>query len=201
MAEQEMDALLERMAKIAAAVNAFKSETVQQAAFAALVAAFDQGAAHRRKPPEDAASPTNAEQSAGTKAKSKSPKGRRQAKSATGTGEKLQAVRDLDLRPNGAQSFEDFVAEKQPRDNQEKFVITVYWLEQIAKVSPITLGHISAVFKQTNGWREPGNVRVGVQMTAHRKNWLDTSDMANLRTTSHGRNYVGHDMPAVAKKK
>lgn len=203
MAEREVDALLERMTKIATAVNAFKSESVQQAALAALVAAFEQGTVHRPKLTADAAPPEEPERGDGTEAVSTASKRRRRAKSssASGASEKVQAVRDLDLRPKGVQSFDDFTAEKKPRDNQERFVLAIYWLEQIAKVSPITLGHVSATFKQTSGWREPANVRAGVQMTAHRKNWLDTSDMANLRTTSHGRNFVGHDMPVLSKKK
>lgn len=203
MAEQEVDALLERMTKIATAVNAFKSETVQQAALAALVTAFEQGTVHRPKSTANAAPPEGAERGVDVDTASTTSKRRRPAKtsSASGANEKVQAVRDLDLRPKGVQSFDDFAAEKKPRDNQERFVLAIYWLEQVAKVSPITLGHVSATFKQTSGWREPGNVRVGVRMTAHRKNWLETSDMTNLRTTSHGRNFVGHDMPVLSKKK
>jgi hypothetical protein len=41
MAQEDLDALLSRMDAIAKAVNAFTSETVQQEAFSALVAAFE----------------------------------------------------------------------------------------------------------------------------------------------------------------
>ena len=43
MAQEDLDVLLSRMDGIAKAVNAFTSESVQQEAFAALVAAFELG--------------------------------------------------------------------------------------------------------------------------------------------------------------
>lgn len=205
MAEKEVDALLERMSKIATAVNAFKSESVQQAALAALVSAFETGAVHRQKSVPAAAERLDeveaVDEGNGVAAPTKR---RRRAKGSGSVGastEKIQPVRDLDLRPKGRESFDDFIATKQPHDNQEKFTVAIFYLEQIAKISPITLGHVGAVFRQTKGWREPGNLRSGVRMTAHRKNWLDTSDMTNLRTTAHGRNFVEHDLPAQPKKK
>lgn len=205
MAEQDIDALLERMPKIAAAVNAFESEGVQQSAFEALVAAFGVGSRNHQ----------NSEHASNRRAKTPEPppeqeeedaaenQGRQKRKArATGgsTGTSIAPVKDLNLRPKDVESFDDFVAKKLPRDNQEKFAVAVYWLEEIAKINPITLPHLAAVFKQTSGWRESGNLRKGVQMTGFRKNTINTSDLNNLCTTPHGRNFVEHDLPAKSTK-
>lgn len=206
MAGEELDALLGRMTQISSAVNAFKSESVQQAAFEALVSAFQHGVAAKAPMQPSTKKADTEEVLAGTQSDAEvpAPKTKKRSKSkATGGGTSgaVTPVRDLDLRPKGLQSFDDFIALKQPKDNQERFAVAVYYLEQIAGISGIGLGHMAAVFKQTAGWREPQNVRSGVQMTAHRKNTIDSSDFANLRTTPHGRNFVEHDLPAKSKAK
>jgi hypothetical protein len=208
MAEKEVDALLERMSKIATAVNAFKSETVQQAALAALVAAFEAGSAVRKPaaPPRDDSDVSGepADQDGGDEANAsgKSGKVRRRAKTSSGASSSvIVPVRDLDLRPNGVESFDEFIAKKRPRDNQEKYAVAVYYLEQIAAINPVTLGHLAAVFKQTAGWRESGNIASGVPVTAKRKNTINPVDLNDLKTTPHGRNFVEHDIPHMAAKK
>jgi len=202
MAEQEVDALLARMPQIAEAVNAFKSESVQQAALTALVAAFEAGSAIRKpsaSPRGDSEAPVDSADEAGGEeaaATGKSGKVRRRAKASNSASSSVVVpVRDLDLRPKGVESFDEFIAKKQPRDNQEKYAVTVYYLEQIAAINPITLGHLAAVFKQTAGWRESGNIASGVRVTAKRKNTINPADFNDLKTTPHGRNFVEHDLP------
>jgi hypothetical protein len=41
-------------------------------------------------------------------------------------------IRDFDLAPGGKESFADFIAEKQPRSQNDKNVVSVYYLSQIA---------------------------------------------------------------------
>jgi len=41
----------------------------------------------------------------------------------------------------------------------------------------------------------PAILEVWLRMTAHRKNWIDTADLDDLKTTPHGRNFVEHDLP------
>ncbi|KGB58269.1 hypothetical protein [Sphingopyxis sp. LC363] len=205
MAEQDIDALLARMPKIATAVNAFKSESVQQAAFDALVLAFgitgDNLKNAEESPIRQAKTPKQTQTTRQAADSENSGRQKRKSRATAGNaGATIAPVKDLNLRPKGVESFDDFVAKKLPRDNQEKFTVAVYWLEEVAKISPVTLAHLAAVFKQTSGWREPRNLKAGVQMTGFRKNTIDTSDMNNLRTTPHGRNFVEHDLPSKPAK-
>jgi hypothetical protein len=184
------------MGAIAAAVNSFTSEAVQIQALDALIDAYRGGV--QRHPSghvaelsatPDVPSPATAEQNKGRKRV-------RKGRAGSSPKEQVEIVRGLDLRPAGKQSFTDFISEKKPSANQDKFAVAVYWLEQIAEVSPISMGHVAAVFRQTSGWKEPGNMRVGLTTTASRKNTIDTSDLNAIRTTPHGRNFVEHDLPA-----
>ena len=206
MAAEEVDALLARMAQIAEAVNAFKSESVQAVALEALLVAFQDGRGHgktvaKTEMAQQSSAVADEQEEPEEKREGNGSRKRRRGKQTGGSRGAVQPVRDLNLRPAGRESFDDFVAMKNPRDNQERFATAVYYLEEIAGIGPITLSHLAAVFKQTAGWREPGNLHHGVRMTAVRKNTIDTSDWENLRTTPHGRNFVEHDLPRKADKK
>lgn len=202
MTETRLDALLSRIDKIAKAVNSFSSDAVQQRVFDTLIAAFDSelGPAKTTQPPRAPTGQSTADaQSQQTGAKrSGSSRKRREAPAAKGPP---KLIRDLNLRPAGKPSFDDFVAEKQPRDNQEKFLLAIYYLEQMAGIQPVTDAHVGTVFRMTSGWREPGNLGSGLRMTAHRKNTIDTSNLEDLKTTPHGRNFVEHDLPHQKKTK
>lgn len=211
MAEEDVDALLARMSQMAEAVNAFKSEEVQQAALAALIAAFESGGS-AKKSHRDAADlkprSTVADESAFAgsgegedQAPDTASRRKRRPRTSNGAKSSIQPVRDLNLRPVDKESFDAFVEKKQPRDNQERFAVALYYLEEVAQVAPVTVAHIAAVFKQTSGWREPGNLVSGLKMTGHRKNTINTSDLNDLRTTPHGRNFVEHDLPHKSAKK
>lgn len=203
MTEARLDALLNRIEKIAKAVNSFSSDAVQQRAFDTLMAAFDTdlGASKAAQPSIALAAQRAPEgQATGTIQKRGHGSGKKK-REAPAAKNAPKLIRDLNLRPAGKPSFDDFVAEKQPRDNQEKFLVAIYYLEQIAGIQPVTDAHVGTVFRMTGGWREPGNLGSGLRMTAHRKNTIDTSDLDDLKTTPHGRNFVEHDLPHQKKAK
>lgn len=198
MPDSRLDDLLEQMPRIAEVVNTFESEAVQKQAFETLVAALDGKAAPSR--PSDT-SPAKTESSAS----SGKPAPRRRTKAAPKRkGQSVnpgEAVREIDLRPDGKTSFADFVAEKQPKDNQEKYAVVVYWLEHIYELQPITIAHVAAIFRLFREWKEPKDIAKGVEMAGRRKGTVDWSDMNNLATTPTGRNFVDHDLPRQPKAK
>jgi len=140
MAEQEVDALLERMPKIAEAVNSFKSEAVQQAALSALIGAFEakfiKVVSHNSPPRLDEVSSSaviteGVEDVGGSEERTPVEGGAKKTRRTKGGASysPVQVVRDLNLRPNGSASFDEFVKQKNPSDNQEKFAVAVYYLE------------------------------------------------------------------------
>ncbi|MBS0535429.1 MAG: hypothetical protein JSR72_15330 [Proteobacteria bacterium] len=200
MGQTSFDLLLKRMSEIAGAVNAFSSEAVQEQAFAALVQAFNSelgsvDASLTRKR-ESQTPPTV--QHGGSAGQEDTPEARtKRGKRREGNpAAKIEIIKDLDLRPKGKISFVEFIGQKRPKTNEDKYVVAVYYLEQILGVTAVTESHVATVFRLTQDWREPENLPAGLRMAASRKATIDTSDRNAIKTTPHGRNFVEHDLPA-----
>ena len=103
-------------------------------------------------------------------------------------------VRDLNLRPKGKKSFIDFASAKRPTDNQKKCTVAVYYLQHELGLEAINVNHVFTCFKNA-GWRAPADLPGALFVIAHRKGWIDTSDMNNITLTTHGENLVEHDLP------
>lgn len=201
------DRLLTAMPRIAEVVNAFSSEKNQRAALDALVQAIG------ITPATPTASPaplSTANGSGETAAPPDQDSTEEQVTALNGvvkangrrrrTGRKAEPVRDIDFRPEGKQAFKDLVEEKQPTTIDQKNVLAVFWLEQVAKIGGIGAGHVMAAYKDRN-WREPADSVNSLQATASRERWIDTKDMKAIVTTPSGRNQVIHEMPMAKAKK
>lgn len=211
MSATDLDALLKRMPEMANAVNAFSSERIQQEAFAALIDAYG-GMSPRfekQKMPDDPitdatvypdTAPIMNEPKDGVAAKPSVGKVKQPRKSNGASGSSFRLVKDLDLRPSGKASFEQFIADKSPSSNQDKYAVAVYWLQHIAEVPAVSWHHVATVYR-LGPWREPDDVKAGLRVTASRKATIDTSNMDDIKTTPQGRNFVEHDLPAPAKDK
>ncbi len=207
MSTEDLDALLERMPKIAEAVNAFNSEAVQQEAFSSLVAAF--GGQHRKLhvlPPTSAEQKRapeepQSERQRGIESVSNPPPTSQQKRRKKGGGNSNGwSPVDIELHPENEQSFEDFIAEKQPANDQERYAVVVYYLEETLRLNPITMNEIGTVFRRISAWKEPTNLRSGLQNAANRKLYIDISNMSNIKITTAGRNFVRRELPHKTSK-
>jgi hypothetical protein len=185
-----LDDLLARMPEIATAVSQFP-EGVQQSAFDALMAAA--GA-----PAVAAPQPSSPEQGGTTRKKGSR---KRRAQKEQGDGKPRRAVsaqpkqvKDLDLRPDGKKSLADFVAEKGPSSNHDRTAVALYYLANIAEISPITRDHIYTCYREM-GWKIPTDFANSLQVTATRKRYLDTSNAEDLRLVTPGINRVEQELP------
>lgn len=212
MGKAELDVLLDSMPDIAKAVNAFRSEAIQREVFNALITAYsgaspspkspsstpENGPTKSRAIPESVAK-TESQSESGSPQTTKQPKPKKPNSGGGQTGFKF--IRDLDLRPEGKQSMADFVAEKKPSSNEDKYAVAVYYLEHILEVPAVTPDLVGSVFRLVQGWREPTDVRAGLRVTSNRKGTIVTADMDNIRTTPQGRNFVEHDLPRAERVK
>ncbi|MHA6690559.1 hypothetical protein [Devosia sp. A449] len=205
MAETKIDALLARMAEIAEAVNSFSSPDVQRAAFDALLAALGglgnaQGSSPKLEKEDGSTVPQTNASGNFENEEEKKPK-RTTTRKNNGQKKDFKFIRDLDLRPNDKKPFEEFAAEKQPKSNEDKYVVAVYYLQHILELPAVTADHVGSVFRLTSTWREPKDVAAGLRVAGSRKGTIDTSMPANLRVTPTGRNFVEHDLPPSTKSK
>jgi len=201
MGQEEFAVLLERMPKVAEAVNAFKSESVQLEAFQALVEAFvgEDGTSKRKTAESPSAGESVGTLKKATRTASKTTKGKEGNSTKKRRGSSPKVVGDLNLRPSAKQSFKDFAAEKAPKTYFEKETVAVYYLiETIGMQKGITEDHVYSCFQDAK-WRVPHNLLNSMQEASSRKSWLDTSDGDDIKITTPGKNLVIHDLPATPK--
>lgn len=92
----------------------------------------------------------------------------------------------------------DFAAEKNPTTIQEKQLVVVYWLDNIAGRA-VTVGEVIAAFNFLK-WRSPADPTNSIAVTSAKKGWFDTSDMNNIKVVWGGEHALQHDLPKPAKK-
>ncbi|GAB2679414.1 hypothetical protein [Kribbella swartbergensis] len=202
------DRLLARRGEIAEFVNSFASERVQRKAFAAIVCSLGLAA-------DDTADPVLAEplrlvreepgaeaDQEGTEesvtADSGAASRRRRGRSAS--KKTFTVPRGLNFAPEGHPTLEQFVAEKQPRNMDEKVLVACYYLSNMMGVADVEIGQILAVF-QAAEWNAPAHPDNSVRAAASRTGWIDTANTKSIKVVWKGENYVTTKMPADSKKK
>lgn len=118
----------------------------------------------------------------------------------TKTKTSLSILKDLNLKPNGKKSFSEFTSETKPVSNHDKSIVAVYYMQHTLGITEITASHVYTCFKMA-GWRMPYDLENELQWVASQKGWLNTSSMSKIHTTTHGDNYIEHDLPKKSSKK
>jgi len=103
-------------------------------------------------------------------------------------------IKNLNLRPNGKESFNDFVEKKQPANNLDKCIVIIYYLINILKEESVSSDHVYTCFKMKQ-WRVPAKLKDTLYWVASQKAWLDTTSTSDIKLTTQGENYVEHDLP------
>ena len=106
----------------------------------------------------------------------------------------LTMVKDLNFKPKGKKSLEDFAEIKKPRSFYEKCAVSAYYLKYELALSAITESHVYTCFKYMK-WRGPTNLSNTLALTASHYGWLDTSNLQDIKVTPMGENLVEHDLP------
>lgn len=106
----------------------------------------------------------------------------------------LAIVKDLNLKPKGKKSLDEFAEIKKPSSHYEKCTVSAYYLKHELVLSAITESHVYTCFKHMK-WRVPANLSNALAYTASRHGWLDTSNLQDIKVTTMGENQVEHDLP------
>jgi hypothetical protein len=109
-------------------------------------------------------------------------------------------VKDINWHPNTKQSLREFFAAKRPTTQQEEATIILYYLTKMLELKNVGSNHLYT------GWKEverpvPADIVHVARLTAHRKNWIDSSKSDDLKLTVSGENFVEHDLPAKGSQK
>ena len=105
-------------------------------------------------------------------------------------------ISDLDLSGKGSsQSLKEFYNQYSVKTNFERNLIFVYYLQNILKISGITIDHIFTCYRNVPKLKIPGNLKQSLFDTAFKKDWIDTTSTENIHLTVTGTNHLEHDMP------
>ena len=111
----------------------------------------------------------------------------------------LSIVKELNLSPKGKTSFADFMALKEPKSDQEKCAAAVFHLQRTLELPGITVNHVYTCYKIMK-WRVPANLENTLTVMASQKGWIDTTNLKDIKITTHGENLIEHDLPKKKAK-
>jgi hypothetical protein len=106
----------------------------------------------------------------------------------------LAIVKDLNLRPKGKKSLDEFAEIKKPSSHYEKCSVSVYYLKNELNILAITESHVYTCYKHMK-WRNPADISNTLAYTASHYGWLDTSNLQDIKLTPIGENLVEQDLP------
>lgn len=110
-----------------------------------------------------------------------------------------QIVKDLNLRPNGKQSLQEFFTIKNPSNNIQSTAVMVYYLQQILECQEITVSHIFTCYREL-GTKIPGNLDQNLRDCASSKyGYINFTD-GKCSISVQGLNLVEQDLPQKTKK-
>lgn len=99
----------------------------------------------------------------------------------------------IDLFPEGKQSFKDFATEKAPSSNDERYAVAVYWILRVAGLPTATVAQVMSCFMAVD-WRLPSDpVNAGSQ--SRKAGFLSSAKSEDLQVSSIGMNLVKSDLP------
>ena len=177
--------LLEKLPKMAEVINSFASEEVQKQAFNVLMESLDLKLSYNTVITEGKSSKLGESVS---RSSSSSKKANIKKKVTS-----ISADRSLNLRPSNKQSFKAFVEEKQPSNNDEKNVISVYYIVDILAHETATAAQVVTCYEEIN-WRLPADILNSLQQTSSVKHWVNSSNRDAIVLEIAGKNRVKHDM-------
>lgn len=105
-----------------------------------------------------------------------------------------QIVKDLNLRPNGKQSLQEFFSSKNPNGNIQSTVVMVYYLQTSLECAEITANHVFTCYREL-GIKIPGNLDQNLRDCASSKYGYIVFAEGKCSLSVRGTNFVEQDLP------
>lgn len=121
-------------------------------------------------------------------------------KKSVASKEVYQMNKDLDLLPNGKESFKSFYEMKKPTTNIEFNAVAVYYMEKILGKAEITISDVYTCYKNV-GRKVPNALKQSLTDTSSsRYGYIATANNC-FTIPVVGENFVEYDLPKKAKDK
>lgn len=112
---------------------------------------------------------------------------------------KLKMVSNLNFFAKGKTTLREFYAEKNPKDDQQKIVVFLYYLAKTLNLQNITPDHIYTCFKDLKE-KIPSNLHQAIRNIKDRRRWIDFSTINDIQLTVQGENLVEQELGKKAKE-
>lgn len=112
---------------------------------------------------------------------------------------KLKMVSNLNFFEKGKTTLREFFAEKNPKDDQQKIVVFLYYLAKTLNLQNITPDHIYTCFKDLQE-KIPSNLHQAIRNIKDRRRWIDFSTINDIQLTVQGENLVEQELGKKAKE-
>jgi hypothetical protein len=202
VSETPFEQLQVKMPQIADAVKLFPDGELQQRAFDALMeqfrASYGGGVPVQRVAVPLAESPASLTvvesvdddvELAVTGTEGKASAGARKRRTGGRVKKSFSIVKGLNFAPEGKPSLEEFVAEKQPKNQHERNLLACHYLAEMMGIEEISVGHVLAIY-QAAKWSAPAHPDTSLQATASAHAWLDTKNMKAIQVMWQGQNQI-----------
>ena len=108
-------------------------------------------------------------------------------------------VKELDLAAaKDRPSLVEFMDSKFPITNEERNLVFVYYLQQLAGEKPITRDHVFTCYRKAK-IRAPLNLDHSLDLTADPKNWIKIAKNGTISVTAPGKEYLERQLPKKMK--
>ncbi len=185
MSDTEFDLKVERVKKAAEVIATLPSKALQADAFRYLLGEVPMAAPKVKVVANDVATSTD-ELAPASKEK-------RTRRASSGTKTTVTQDRDLDLFPKDKTPFKEFAATKNPKINDERYPVVVYWLKEIAGHDKATIPQVVTCYRAA-GWPLPSDVSNAASKAVN-AGYLSSGKTEDLKLSSLGINLVDNDLP------
>ncbi len=115
--------------------------------------------------------------------------------------ETYQIVKDLNLASHDElQSFNEFVAAKQPASNIEFNAVAVYYLTKILALANVGTDHVYTCYKEVSRGVPERLLQSIYDTSGSRYGYIDATDVNNIRMSTRGENLVELQLPKGSAK-
>ena len=116
-------------------------------------------------------------------------------RSSKGPRAKPRVLENLNLAAsNGRLSLRDYYTQFAAKTNFERNLIFVYYLQNELKLETITADHVYSCYAAVKG-KYPTAMVQSLYDTNHKRRWLNTESIEDIKLTTVGVNHLEHDMP------
>lgn len=106
-----------------------------------------------------------------------------------------QLLKDLNLMQEGeVEGLREFYKRYIAKNNFEKTLIFAYYLQNVKGIENININHIFTCYRHIPSIKVPNHLKQNLFDIAHRKGWLDTSNIESIKVSISGMNYLEHDL-------